>query len=328
MYMTNVDLRRMRTVIKEYLVILSHILKGLFYTHTWYKRRTLTYNPTAVAVIDGKLYSGGMTDRFIGIISLYAWCKKNHRSFRIQYTSPFNLSDYLQPALYNWIPNEQDYVRSSKTSFVVYGVGEKHVDKRLNRIDSKKQIHYYGNRDFLQNPDFTNYDWGCLFKELFKPSENLKKHIDLIKENLPSTYFSIVFRFQNLLDDFQEYNFKSLATTEEKERLISQCLQSITELAFKEKGMDCLVTSDSITFLKRAKMIHNVHVIPGSLIHMGSDSNGTYEQYEKSFLDFFMLSQSIKIYNVVLGRMYSSGFPKYAAKINNIPFERIIKFEL
>ena len=170
-----INLRSMKAVLKEYLIILSHILKGVYYTHTWYPKRTLAYNPTAVAVVDGRLYSGGMTDRFIGIISLYAWCKRNNREFRIQYISPFNLSDYLLPASYNWIPDEKDYVKSSKTSFVVYGVGEKRVDKRLNKISHKRQIHFYGNRDFMQYPDFSNYDWGGLFKELFKPSAALEK---------------------------------------------------------------------------------------------------------------------------------------------------------
>lgn len=315
----------LKVVLKEYLITLSHIFKGWYYTYAWYKRKSVPYSPTAVAVVDGRLYSGGMTDRFIGIISLYAWCKKNNRKFCIQYTSPFNLSDYLQPAVYNWIPDEKDYVESSKASFVVYGVGEKRVDKRLNKVSHNKQIHFYGNRDLLQFPEFSNFNWGCLFKELFKPSDKLEEHIKFIKEGWTPIYFSIVFRFQNLLGDFHEYNFKSLPTMEEKEVLIEQCLQSITKLIAKEYGKHCLITSDSVTFLKRAKTFHNVHIIPGSLIHMGSDSNGTYEQYEKSFLDFFMLSQSTKIYNVVLGNMYPSGFPKFAAKINNIPFECISK---
>lgn len=313
----------LKTALREYLIIISHIIKGFCYTYTWYKRKITNFEPTAVAVVDGKLYSGGMTDRFIGIISLYAWCKKNNRQFRIKYITPFNLTDYLQPASYNWIPNEYEYVKSSKTSYVVYGVGEKRVDKRLNRISSKRQIHFYGNRDLLQYQDFSNYNWGSLFKELFKPSDKLKEHINLIKKELASPYFSIVFRFQNLIGDFPEYDFKSLESMEEKEMLIDQCLQSIIKLKDKERNMRCLVTSDSITFLDRAKLIQNVYVIPGNLIHMGSENNGTYEQYEKSFLDFYLLSESSKIYNVVLGNMYPSGFPKFAAKINNVAFERI-----
>lgn len=44
----------------------------------------------------------------------------------------------------------------------------------------------------------------------------------------------------------------------------------------------------------------------------------------KSFLDFFMISESKAVYSVVINEMYKSEFPEYAAKINNIPFKRLI----
>ena len=130
-------------IIKEAAISVSHILKGWLYTHYWYPRLRISYNKTLVAVVDGRLYTGGMTDRFIGIISLYALAKANNLPFRIKYTSPFNLTDFLLPNKYNWIPREGDYVESSLTSKVVYAVGEPRFDKRLRNLIGIKQIHLF-----------------------------------------------------------------------------------------------------------------------------------------------------------------------------------------
>lgn len=93
----------------------------------------------------------------------------------------------------------------------------------------------------------------------------------------------------------------------------------------KDKAL--LVTSDSITFLKKAVQIEGVHIIPGTLIHMDGQKNNipqnSYEIYLKSFIDFYMLSEAQKIYRIGTPYMYPSEFPVYAAKIHNIPFESI-----
>ena len=310
-------------ILKNTIIVLSHIIKGIFFTHLWYPRIDVKYNKTAVAVVDGRLYTGGMTDRFIGIISLYAWAKTKNIPFRIYYVSPFNLSDYLMPNKYDWLAKDGDYIKSAKTSIVVYAVGEPRVDRRLNHLNYRKQIHFYGNRDLLENPEYNNYKWGELFKELFKPTDSLQSRIDDIIRDIGSDYFSIVLRFQNLLGDFHEYDFQALTTPQEMEDYISTCLTEVINLQIRERRV-CIVTSDSSTFLNRVKMIPNVHIIPGKLVHMGTTTDGTYDQYEKSFIDFYILSESSKIYNIVYKSMYPSGFPLYASKLNSIPFERII----
>lgn len=45
----------------------------------------------------------------------------------------------------------------------------------------------------------------------------------------------------------------------------------------------------------------------------------------KSFVDFYLISESSYVYSVKFDDMYSSAFPHYAAKINNRPFKRIEK---
>ncbi len=36
-----------------------------------------------------------------------------------------------------------------------------------------------------------------------------------------------------------------------------------------------------------------------------------------------MISKAEKVYSIVIGDMYPSEFPMYAAKINNVPFDRV-----
>lgn len=309
--------------LKNAIIIFSHIIKEKVLKLKWYSWKRESYNITAVALVDGKFYSGGLTDRFKGIVSLYAWAKSRNIPFRIEYTYPFPLIDYLVPNKVDWIIRRGDCVRTLNAADIILSVGEPTVIKRLNKKRWKRQIHFYGNRDLLDSMNIPSAMWGSYYKELFKPAERLNKTLKSVKEMVGSNYFSVVFRFQNLLGDFPEYNFKPLDSELEKQKLINACLFKIDELKSFEKGKTCLVTSDSSSFLDSAQRLEGVKIIPGKLVHLGSNDNGNYEQYEKSFVDFYMLSESTKIYSVVCGDMYPSEFPLYAANINNIPFERI-----
>lgn len=280
------------------------------------------YRKTAVAVCDGLYYSGGMTDRFKSIISLYTYAKRFNVPFRIKYSYPFELTDYLVPNTYSWIPERKDYVKSNFTSRLFYVVGEpNHVFRlKVALLFGIRQIHYYGNRDVTHFKD--NASWGICFNELFKPAPKLEIHMSNVKNAIGKSYYSVVFRFQNLLDDFHEYELEPLKKDEQL-KLIDDCLYQLSLIQNKHADEACLVTSDSISFLEKVKVLENVHIIPGNLIHMGSNTTGNYEDYEKSFLDFFMLADSTKIYNIKIREMYPSGFPEYAAKLHDIPFERI-----
>lgn len=294
-----------------------------------------TQSPIYIAMVDGQSFHGGMCDRFKGIVSLYAYCKYLNIPFRIRYTYPFKLEDYLSPATYNWILKENEYTDNPLYIRVLYMRGE-HLAKRLLKLKTTKQVHYYSNRDCLVhineaytkgNGNLKKYNWGELFCELFKPGPVLEERILSIKNKLGNDYYAAVFRFQNLLGDFQEYHFKSLNDKEKTERLIGKCLDSIKELKAIHGDKSLLVTSDSVTFLQRASQMEGVHIIPGTLIHMDGQkhniSKASYEIYLKSFIDFYMLSEAKKIYRIGTPYMYPSEFPVYAAKVHNIPFESI-----
>lgn len=297
--------------------------------------RPVMDRPACVAMVDGMAYHGGMCDRFKGIVSLYAYCKHHGIPFRIRYTYPFRLEDYLSPAAYDWILDDNEYTDNPLYSRVLYMRGE-HLARRLLGLKVTRQVHFYTNRDLLERindvlrgeNETDRYDWGELFRELFRPCEGLINRIDAIKRNIGGDYCAAVFRFQNLLGDFHEYRYKELAGEDEKEALVVKCLDAISELKKRHGDKALLVTSDSAAFLQRVSQIEGVHIIPGKLIHIDqvsgeADGDTGREAYMKSFLDFYVLSEAQKIYRVGTSYMYPSEFPVYAAKVHGIPFESI-----
>lgn len=308
--------------VKEHLLVFKHM----------HFRRTgkKPAEQLLVMMVDGKHYHGGMCDRFKGIVSSYAYCKQRNIGFRILYTYPFQLTDYLVPASYDWTLKSGEYSDCFRDSMIMYYRSE--YGKRLLRLRTRKQIHYYGNTDFLDllnSTGGTSYSWGGLFKELFKPSPALAARLESLKAKIGQQYNATVFRFQNMLGDFPEYKFKAIGDEDEKERLIGKCLSAVKDnMERYGSGIPMLVTSDSVTFLQKAAEIDGVFIIPGSLVHMDGGDNSRRqelaESYMKSFLDFFMIAGAQHVICVMAGHMYNTQFPAYAAKVNDVPFERIV----
>lgn len=217
---------------KYKLLEIKHRLKELFLSiKIALKSKQLgkpqTKQPIYVAMIDGETFHGGMCDRFKGIISLYAYCKYHKLPFRIKYTYPFKLEDYLSPAIYDWRLKKGEYTDNPIYSRILYMRGE-HFAKRLFHLETMKQVHFYSNRDCLSHINSTYvkkekhkspFDWGELFRELFTPTPILLERIKTIKKELGDDYYAVVFRFQNLLGDFKEYHFKSITNQSEAEKL-------------------------------------------------------------------------------------------------------------
>ena len=279
-----------------------------------------------ICMVDGKFYQGGLCDRFKGIISAYAYCKQKNIPFRINYNYPFLLSDYLQSNQYDWSLRDRELRHSIWNSKILYMVGEYRGTRLLN-LNTKKQVHFYCNRnllDVINRAGNTSYNWGQLFKELFKPTPILQKNVQHLMQSNGKIYNAAVFRFQNLLGDFPEYDFKPLASRKEKDALIGKCIKSLKELKKQLGGDKMLVTSDSVTFLKQASLIEGVFTIPGRMVHIGCSEGASFEVYLKSFVDFFMLANSKSIYSLGTNFMYPSEFPLYASMVNNVPFKRIL----
>ena len=309
----------------------SHAIHETYYMlrhYSWKRTGKALLRPMLVFMVTNTrgFYVGGMVDRFKGMISTYAWCKQRGIDFRIRHVYPFELADYLEPVLCDWRLKEGEYTTSIWDSTLMRARGEfgrRLVRKKLKR----KQIHYYGNRDFLyyiNETGGTDYTWGELFKELFRPGKKLAEEVEQKKNEIGRPYISAVFRFQNLLGDFKEYRFAALDGDEKREELIQKCLNGLLDLQKQYPGMPLLVTSDSATFIERASRLQGVHIIEGKRVHMGCSADADYDTYLKSFVDFYMLAGSQRVFSLGTSEMYPTQFPMYAAKVNDVPFERVL----
>lgn len=277
----------------------------------------------AIVMIDGLQIHGGFADRIRGICTIYWFCKIHKIPFGIYYTSPFKLENYLLPNKVNWKVCENEISRNVNYAKPVFLMEWMFPHKYHNLYLylscklTKKQLQIYTNSHFYYN------HFSDAFHELFKPAPRLNDAIEYNKRQIGGKYIAMVFRFQQLLGDFKEANFKILSSEEQK-TLIEKCIKKVSE--FYDSQYKILITSDSRKFLDEIdKRLDFVYTIPGNVVHIDYTDNANYDTYLKSFVDFYMLSDAEKIYLVVTDDMYQSGFPKTASKVNNRPFE-IIKF--
>jgi hypothetical protein len=278
-----------------------------------------------VFFVDGKTFHGGFADRLKGAVSMFCYSLCNKIDFRIYYKYPFELSDYLIPNQYNWTLKDGELSFNFFQTRLVNLVGDG-SERRLTKLKTKKQIHAYANRDIvdqLNNHYKTSYTWGKLFSTLFKPTADLQKRINDCLLIINGEYICAVFRFQNLLDDFQEYDYQPLKT-EEQSVLIEKCTKALLDLQTKSDTKNMLVTSDSSSFLQIVSELNNVFAFPHRVVHIDSVEGAEKRVYQKSFVDFYLLSGGKKIYSIGTKAMYKSEFPLYAAKVNDIEFERIL----
>jgi len=279
-----------------------------------------------VSVIDNRRNCQGLTDRFKGIVTVYALSKGLNMEFKCIFTHPFNLTDFLHPNEYNWVAQANELSTAMKDVRIKIMRKEPTLKRLLRMFPTDKQILVYANYDYLEeiNQKYAqDFQWGKLFKELFKPSKELEAQLDFHLKTLhEGKYIACVFRFQSLLGDFKEYHYQALPVNEQEE-LIEKNKNALNNLV-QNSSCPVLVTSDSLKFISRIKNIKNIHTLPGKVVHLDCVIDEQKEVYMKSFIDFFMLAKSTKIYSIGTKMMYPTNFPVYAAKINNIPFERIL----
>lgn len=284
----------------------------------------------AICLYEGFIYQGGLADRLRGIISTYQICKQLNLQFKLYFVHPFCLTDYLQPNKYDWVINNESVIHhipftkvlildSTQDSTYQFNKQKQWLIKHLKQ--SFKQCHIYTNAAFSYQSNYAES-----FNELFKLSPRLQAAIEKQKAQIGNKYISTSFRFLNLLNDFNEtFGANIKLTTQEREELINKNLKQLCSLHKKYHEYKILVNSDSISFLSEAKKLPFVYVNPGNITHIDNEGNATYEKFEKTFLDFFMIANADKVFLLRTGRMHKSGYPYAASLIYNKPFQ-IINF--
>ena len=285
-------------------------------------------NKRVICIYDGKIRNGGLADRLRGIVSVYQICKEQNLEFKIIFTSPFNLSDFLEPNIIDWCITRQELNYNTTITDLCYIdtlTGSDYEAKKQEQWFRREFKKKYNEFHVRTNAIFSyNGDYSTLFNELFKPSPKLQASIEKQKEILGVGYISTSFRFINILNDFNEtVELHGKLTQEERNELIVKNIEQLQLLHDKYPGKRILVNSDSTTFLQAAAELDYVYIIPGNVTHIdGKNDTDEYNAYEKTFLDFFMIANAEKIYLLRTGQMYNSGYPFAASRLYNKPFEK------
>ncbi|MDR2600862.1 MAG: hypothetical protein LBC53_00170 [Spirochaetaceae bacterium] len=268
----------------------------------------------------------GLADRLRGAVSVYKICKELNLDFKINFTSPFKLNNYLIPNIYDWEISHNEICFNKKYSKPCrintysalhhrYSFKDCEFWMRKFFKENCRQIHIYS------NIDISGKEFPVLFNELFKMHPNVAEQVNRHINYLGKNYISAAFRFLQLLGDFKEPCGGAPPLADgEKNKLINRCIKHLKEIREENESCAFFITSDSKSFLAKAAELPFVHVIDGEIIHIDSRSEVSGEAVLKVFLDFFVLFYSKKVYLVIDGGMYNSAFSRSAALANNVQF--------
>lgn len=289
--------------------------------------------PLYVFRVDGRMGHGGMFDRLKGLVSIYAVAKSQGKPFRILFTYPFRLETYLEPRDYDWRLREGELVERFPKSRPVIAYGECYAPSRIFK-NRRRQTHFYYGYNSLDkiNEHFgTDYEWGQLYHELFKPTPYLQQYLDHYQKEIGADYIVIHTRFLNLLGDKTETDINPELPEKEREDLMNSILDKIKELVqgtLKPSTLNpprVMLASDSMTFIAYAKReMPDVYVVPGTVKHIDTAGHTDDGENIKMFLDYYLIAGAKKVYNIVGPGMWPSAFPEYAAKIGQTEFERVM----
>lgn len=257
----------------------------------------------------------GLVDRFKAIIGLYYIAKCNDFDFQLVYDTPFSLDKYLQPAVYDWNKKYPVSRNPKDVKLIEYG-GFKTIPRLSNEIP-QYHCYYYEGLNVLkmaQIDDWTGL-WGELYRELFKPSAYLQELIDKYVPN--KEYIAVHIRFVNALEQFEK-GYESHLSKEQQQKLIDTALAKIQEIRNKEQK-EVYVFSDSARFLTEAKK-NGCQMLPIENIgHISFQSDSSV--HDKTFVDFYAMAMSDKVYSIQGEYTYSSVFSQFAAIIGETEYE-------
>lgn len=286
--------------------------------------------PTSKVVIllfNGKIYNTGLADRLRAITSIYHFCKQNDLCFKMAFTSPFHLEDYLIPNKYDWAIEETELSYDKKCSYPLAVISfarifgeETNVKMQMEQLERIKQID--ANQIHLYANCFCYDDYFCDdFNQLFRLSNGLERLINNYLKELGNSYVSASFRFTQLLGDLTD-TFGLPLNENGRNVLINKCLDGLQKVYNKHKRGRILVTSDSVTFIREASKLPFVYIVPGRVGHIAQSDDKSVA--ERTFVDMFLISKAKKAYMLRTKEMFRSGFARRGAMIGNVLFEEIV----
>ncbi len=288
--------------------------------------RRFTGVPTLVSMIDGRVHHAGLADRLWGIMTTYYVSRESGYPFRIHYTSPFRLEDFLVPNRVDWRAGEADIDDNRATPVFIRSLLPPRNEGRMRQLRKAigrcrtEKIHVYNNLKAFPEGEFAS-----LFHDLFKPSPLLQAELDRHRQAIGGDYISCSFRFQQLLGDFTDAGANPPLPQDKRRMLIDGCIARLRSLYESGAGRYAriLVASDSRTFLDEAARLPFVYIIPGRVVHVQFSGSDAAEGHLKTFVDMMMIAGARESYLIKGEGMYESGFPKFASSVTGHPFKVI-----
>ena len=272
-----------------------------------------------ICLCDGKMYHGGPTDRLRGILTSYREAKKKNIPFYISWTHPFPLDKFLIPADFDWriSPSELSYYKDEAWPFIIEDEPDFHgfLRMKIGLKPRRPQIHIYSNADNARG------EYRQLFNELFKPSPVLLDETQRHLKILGNDYQAFTFRFLQLLGDFKDWGPEALHE-EERGLLIDKVSREFLKLTENiADSQRILVTSDSRRFLDHISSIDKrVYVVAGDVKNIDLLDGEFDDAWMKTFIDQQLLMHASKVTLMRTGKMYKSGFPRFAAEVGGAKF--------
>ena len=280
-----------------------------------------------VFMVDGRVGHGGMFDRLKGIISVYAISKAQQKDFRIHFSYPFELEKYLEPNEYDWRIDAKTINYHFPSARPLFLYGECYSPRRLFKLRNGEAHFYFGYNilDEVNARYGTNFEWGQLYRELFRPTSYLQQYIDKYQAEIGTDYVVFHARFLNLLGDKVELSINPELPEAEREPLMQKLRDKILELKGQMAGSPrIMLASDSMTFINyMLREVPDIYVVPGTVKHIDTAGNTDDSENIKMFLDYHLIAHASKVFNLVAPGMWHSAFPEYASKIGGVKFKRI-----
>lgn len=288
--------------------------------------------PTIICVSNG---TGGITDRFKSYVSLYEWATINDVSLKIYSKVPFDFNSFYEPADYDWYLSEAEYCTwVTDRNAIHLNLHLECNDGERNWADQQKalslicQSRRYSKIFIHRSAPFGSPTFRESFLTLFRMTEKLANAVSSHIEALGPGFSAVSFRFVNLLQDSVEKVYGIDEISEENQNaLMVRCYSELCSVLSNSSSPMCLVTTDSprfITFLDSRKN-HSIYYLRGGGIHkhIGFVDHVSEDEIMKSFIEFMLIGLSSKVIQIIVGPMYESKFPKWAANIGNVPYSII-----
>ena len=280
-----------------------------------------------VFMVDGRIPHGGMFDRLKGLITIFAISKALGKPFKLNWNYPFVLRKYLEPNKYDWLIDESQMNFGLLSYNNVIAYGEIANPSRLYKKRSSETHFYYGYNSLDKvNAHFgTDYKWGELYRELFRPTAYLQRYLDQYQTEIGDNYIAIHTRFMNLLGDKTETAINpELDSEKQKNALVESAINSVKNISSQHPGIRVMIASDSMVFIEEIKKaMPDVYIVPGTVKHIDTAGETDDSENIKMFTDYYLISGAQKVYSLWHEGMWKSAFPEYAARIGNVNFERV-----